>query len=65
MITKAHWSVRGIYGTPGYNYETFVVATSNKRAISLLRRRRSSLYGIKTLPSDTKIIRPIIVVKRR
>ncbi|KOR32978.1 hypothetical protein TI05_03825 [Achromatium sp. WMS3] len=64
-IKKRNWTVKGIYATPNYNYETFVVATSNKKSIALLRRKRSRMYGLKKLPHGTKVISAIIVVKRK
>ncbi len=62
---SGQWTVKGIYYSPGYNYETFVVITNNFESAKLLENQRSRAYGLKTLPEETEIISDIIVVKRQ
>ncbi|GEM_PF-5222738 len=59
------WTVKGIYHSPGYNYETFVVITNNPESAKQLENQRNRAYGLKTIPEDTEIISDIIVVKRQ
>ena len=62
---SGQWTVKGIYYSPGYNYETFVVITNNPESAKQLENQRSRAYGLKTLPEETEIISDIIVVKRQ
>ena len=59
------WTVKGIYHSPGYKYETFVVITNNPESAKQLENQRNRAYGLKTIPEETEIISDIIVVKRQ
>jgi hypothetical protein len=58
------WSVKGIFATPNYEYETFVVVTNNPQSVDILKSQKSRAYGLKSLPDDTKTISDIISVSR-
>lgn len=60
---ESEWRMRGIFGTPGYDYEIFVAATGDPRSAKLLQARRSRHSGLKSLPEDTRIISPIVTVR--
>jgi hypothetical protein len=59
-----HWSVGSIYGTPGYNYETFLVVTTNAEAAAMLSDQHARKYGLRELPSGTERLGTAIVVTR-
>jgi metal-dependent hydrolase (beta-lactamase superfamily II) len=61
---NGQWTVKGIYHSPGYHYETFVVITNNPESAEQLENQRNRAYGLKTLPGETEIISEIIVLKR-
>jgi hypothetical protein len=56
--------LKSIYASAGYNYETFVVSTDDADAAALLNQQRYRQYGMRSLPRNTHIISPIIVVTR-
>ena len=58
------WTVESIYATPGYKYETFLVATTNTASAALLSDSQSRKYGMRSLPPSTMSIGPVIVVTR-
>jgi hypothetical protein len=58
------WSVDSIYGTPGYNYETFLVVTTNAEAAAMLSAQQARKYGLRELPSGTERVGTAIVVTR-
>jgi hypothetical protein len=60
----AEWTVKGVYGTPNYEYETFVVATENPQSVEMLRAPKNRAYGLQGLPEDTRLISGIVTVKR-
>jgi hypothetical protein len=60
---EPEWRMRGIFGTPGYDYEVFVAATDDPRSAKLLQARRSRSSGLRRLPEDTRIISPIVTVR--
>jgi len=64
LPNTAEWSLKGVFATPNYAYETFVVATDNPRSAELLRAQKSRAYGLKNLPENTKLISKIITVNR-
>lgn len=61
----AEWSVKGVFGTPNYEYELFVVATGNPQSRELLLNPKSRSYGLPNLPTDTEVISGIITVRRQ
>ena len=61
---SGQWAVESIYRSIGYSYETFVVTTSNPDAAMMLADKHYRAYGMRTLPQDTVIISPVIVVTR-
>lgn len=61
---SAAWSVKGIFATPNYDYEAFVVVTDNPQSVEILKSQKSRAYGLKSLPDDTQRISDIISVKR-
>jgi hypothetical protein len=58
------WSVKGVFGTPGYKYRTYVVMTENSDSALKLSDNLSKMEGLKDLPSETEIISPIIDIFR-
>ncbi|HEY7489620.1 MAG TPA: PAN domain-containing protein, partial [Candidatus Tectomicrobia bacterium] len=58
------FTLKSIYASAGYRYETFVVSTDDADAAALLSQQRYRQYGMRTLPRNTRIISPIIVVAR-
>jgi hypothetical protein len=56
--------LKSVYASAGYSYETFVVSTDNAESAALLSQQRYRQYGMRTLPSNTHIISPVIVVTR-
>ena len=58
------WRVESIYATPGYNYETFLVVTTNAESAALLSAQQSRKYGLRDLPASTERLGPAIVVMR-
>lgn len=58
------WAVESVYGSVGYKYETFVAATNNSEAANMLANGYYRTYGMSSLPQDTIIIGPVIVVTR-
>jgi hypothetical protein len=58
------FTLKSIYASVGYSYETFVVSTDDADAAALLSEQRYRQYGMRTLPRNTRIISPIIVVTR-
>jgi len=62
--TSGHWTARGVYRTPGYEYETYVVVTDNPDSAEALTDRNYRANGMPNLPRDTSIVSPVIVVVR-
>jgi hypothetical protein len=60
----SEWTVKGVFGTPNYEYETFVVTTENPQSVEMLRAPKNRAYGLKILPEDTRLISGIVTVKR-
>ena len=60
-----HWEVDVQYATPGYSYETFVVATQNQAAQQALSSQANRVNGLTALPAETVIISPILRVRRQ
>jgi len=60
-----HWEVDAQYATPGYSYETFVVATQNQAAQQALSSQANRVNGLTALPAETVIISPILRVRRQ
>lgn len=58
------FTLKSIYASVGYSYETFVVSTDDAESAALLSQQRYRQYGMRTLPPHTRIISPIIVVTR-
>jgi len=58
------WTVDSIYATPGYNYETFLVSTTNPDAAAMLSDQHARKYGMHDLPPGTERLGPAIVVTR-
>jgi hypothetical protein len=56
--------VDSIYGSPGYQYETFVVVTTDPASAAMLRDPHSRTYGMRSLPPGTAPLGPVIVVTR-
>jgi len=61
----AEWSVKGIFGTPNYEYELFVVATGNPQSREILLNPKSRSYGLPSLPADTEVISGTVTVSRQ
>ena len=62
--TTGQWTVTSIYGTPGYNYETFLVVTTNAEASEMLSDPQARKYGLRELPPGTERLGMAIVVTR-
>ena len=58
------WTIDGIYGTPGYSYETFLVVTTNAESAAMLSDQHARKYGMRELPPDTERLGTAIVVTR-
>jgi hypothetical protein len=58
------WEMKGVFGTPNYEYETFVVVTGNPESAELLRAPKSRNFGLKSLPEDTRIVSRVVTVRR-
>jgi hypothetical protein len=58
------WAVESIYATPGYNYETFLVITTDTASAALLNEQRARYYGIPHLPASTERLGTTITVRR-
>jgi len=61
----AEWSAKGVFATPNYEYETFIVSTGNPQSAELLRASKSRAYGLKSLPADTRLISDRVTVTRQ
>jgi hypothetical protein len=51
-------------GAPGYQYDTFLVTTTNPASAAILRDPQSRKYGMRSLPPGTAPLGPVIVVTR-
>lgn len=60
-----NWSLESIYADVGFQYETFVVASSNSASAEMLANEHFRKVGMSVLPEDTFIISPSIVVMRQ
>ena len=59
------WTVESIYATPGYNYATFLVRTSDTASAALLNTQHARKYGIQDLPRGTERLGTAVVVTRK
>jgi hypothetical protein len=59
------WAVESIYATPGYNYETFLVRTTDPASVALLNAQHARKYGIQDLPRGTERLGAVVVVIRK
>ncbi|MFM8331449.1 MAG: hypothetical protein ACKN9T_07150 [Candidatus Methylumidiphilus sp.] len=58
------WQAKGIYATPNYAYETFVVVAGNPQTAEILRDGESRRNGLESLPEGAWLISRIVTVKR-
>jgi hypothetical protein len=56
------WTVDNIYGSAGYNYETFLVVTTNTESAAMLSDQHARKYGMRELPPGTERLGTAIVV---
>lgn len=63
--SSGNWVVLGVYQSVGYDYKSFVVITNNDNSAEMLADQYYRAGGMNTLPVDTTIISPIIVVTRK
>ncbi|MFZ1473781.1 MAG: hypothetical protein WAV79_12750, partial [Anaerolineae bacterium] len=59
------WAMDAQYATPGYSYETLVVATQNPASAQALSSQANRVNGLTALPDETAIISPVLRVRRR
>lgn len=59
------WTVRGIYGSPNYEYRTYVILTSNPESAQILSEKQNKEKGLGQLPPDTQIIGQSVLVHRK
>ena len=62
--STGQWTVESVYATPGYNYETFLVVTTNAEAAAMLGDQHTRKYGMRELPLGTERLGTAIVVTR-
>jgi formylglycine-generating enzyme required for sulfatase activity len=62
--SNGNWVVEGVYQSPGYAYETFVVVTENVASAEMLADQYYRASGMSDLPAGTILISPVIVVNR-
>jgi hypothetical protein len=60
---ESEWRMKGILGTPNYEYEIFVVATGDPQSAEQLQAPRSRKFGLKSLPENTRVISQIVTVR--
>ena len=58
------WTVESIYATPGYNYETFFVVTTNTAAAAMLSDQHARKFGMRELSQGTEHLGTAILVTR-
>ena len=58
------FTIKSIYGTAGYSYETFVVSSNDAEAVAMLSDERYRKNGMHALPQNANVISPIVVVTR-
>ena len=61
---SGQWKVESIYGSSGYNYETYLVITTSTAAAAMLNAQQSRKYGMRDLPPSTERLGTSIVVMR-
>ena len=62
--STGQWTVESVYATPGYNYETFLVVTTNAEAAAMLSDQHARKYGMRDLPPGSERLGTAIVVTR-
>lgn len=59
------WSIDGIYASPNFSYQTYLVLTEDPQSAMILNDQQSRLRGLIQLPTGASVISPVITVNRK